>query len=98
MPDFLKILVLPVKKPYGEHFIGRWQTEDDKHIAALWVCDSIEQYESIQAKVVVDPDLIAALEFRRTNLDPLFTESEEALMISTFPLNWTELSHLEESK
>ena len=95
---FFREHLLPVQKLYGTRLIGRWPTEDGECIAALWIYDSFEQYESIQAKVRVDPDLIAALEFRRGNLDPLFTEREEAFMVSTIPLNWTELSHLEESQ
>lgn len=91
---FFRERLLPIQKRYGARLIGRWQTEDGKQITALWVYDSIEQYESIQAQVRVDPDLVAALEFRRGNLDLLCTESEEAFMVSTIPLDWTELSHI----
>ena len=93
--SFFQERLLPVQKRYGACLVGRWQTENGDRIAALWVYDSVEQYKAIQAKVRVDSDLIAALEFRRANLDPLFTETEEAFMISTVPLNLTELSHLE---
>ena len=95
---FFRQHLLPVQKRYGARLIGRWQTEDDKLITALWVYDSIEQYKSIQAKVRTDPDSIKAQEFRRAELNPLFTETQEAFMVSTIPLNWTELSHLEESQ
>ena len=94
---FFRERLLPVQKRYGARLIGRWQTEEGKFIAALWVYDSIEQYKSIQAKVRVDPDSIKAQEFRRAELNPLFTETEESFMVSTVPLDWTELSHLEES-
>lgn len=94
---FFREHLLPVQKRYGGRLIGRWQTEYGKIIVALWVYDSIEQYQSIQAKVRVDPDSIKAQEFRRSKLNPLFTETEEAFMVSTVPLNWTELSHLEET-
>ena len=95
---FFREHLLPVQKRYGARLIGRWQTKDGKSITALWVYDSIEQYESIQAKVRVDPDSVKAQEFRRAELNPLFTETEEAFMVSTIPLDWTELSHLEESQ
>ena len=91
---FFRERLLPVQKRYGASLVGRWQTEDGKNIAALWVYESIEQYESIQAKVRVDPDSVKAQKFRRAKLNPLFTETEEAFMVSTIPLDWTELSHL----
>ncbi|MGL6337922.1 MAG: NIPSNAP family protein [Waterburya sp.] len=93
--SFFQDKLLPVQKRYGACLVGRWQTEDGNHIAALWVYDSIEQYRAIQAKVRIDSDLIAALEFRRANLDPLVTETEELFMTSTVPLQLTELSHLD---
>lgn len=93
--SFFRERLLPVQKRYGARLIGRWGTEDGKRIAAMWVYDSIEQYESIQAKVRVDPDSVKAQEFRRTELNPLFTETEETFMVSTVLLDWTELSHLE---
>jgi hypothetical protein len=93
--NFFQERLFPVQKRYGACLIGRWQTEDGNHIAALWVYDSMDQYQAIQAKVRVDQDLIAALEFRRANLDPLVTETEEVFMKSTVPLDLTELSHLD---
>jgi hypothetical protein len=33
--------------------------------------------------------------FRQRELDPLYTETEESFMVSTVPLAWTALSHLE---
>ena len=92
--DFFLERLLPIQKRYGANLIGRQQTEDGKGIAALWVYYSIEQYESIQAKVSVDPDSIQVQKFWRTELNPLFTETGEAFMVSTIPLDWTELSHL----
>lgn len=95
--SFFQERLFPVQKRYGACLVGRWQPEDGNHITALWIYENIEQYKAIQAKVRVDPDLIAALEFRRRNLDPLFTETKESFMMSTVPLNFTELSHLEKS-
>lgn len=91
--DFFRERLLPVQQRYGARLVGRWQTEDGR-IAALWAYNDVEQYKAIQAKVRVDPDSIRAQELRRTELSPLFTETEEAFMVSTVPLEWTELSHL----
>ncbi|MEM6429560.1 MAG: NIPSNAP family protein [Deinococcota bacterium] len=96
--QFFREQLLPVQKRYGARLVGRWQTEDGNQIAALWVYDSIEQYEHIQRKVASDPDSVKAQEFRRAKLNPLFTETEQAFMISTVPLDWTELSHLDKSQ
>ena len=93
---FFRERLLPVQKRYGARLVGRWQTEDGNHIAALWAYDDLEQYEAIQAKVRADPDSVKAQEYRRAELNPLFTETEEAFMVPTVPLGWTELSHLEE--
>ncbi|MEM7757525.1 MAG: hypothetical protein AAF298_05275, partial [Cyanobacteria bacterium P01_A01_bin.40] len=73
------------------------QTENGNRVFALWVYDNIEQYESIQAKVRVDPDSIEAQKFRRAKLNLIIAETEEDFMVSTIPLDWTELSHLQES-
>lgn len=91
---FLEYL-LPVQQRYGARLVGRWQTEDGSHIAALWVYDSVEHYEVIQEKVSSDSDSHETQEFRRRELDPLFTEKEERFMVSTVPLSFTELAHLE---
>ena len=45
--------------------------------------------------VAEDADSIAAQEYRRQELDPLFTETDESFMTSTVPMALTELSHLE---
>ena len=87
--------LLPVQKRYGACLIGRWQTENGNRVAALWVYDSIEQYESIQAKVRIDPDSIEAQKFRRAELKSIIIETKQEFMVSTIPLNLTELSHLE---
>lgn len=92
--DFFRKRLFPIQQRYGASLIGRWQTEDGKRIAALWIYDSVEQYESIQAKVRVDPDSIAAQKYRRANMKSMIIETEEDFMISTIPLDWTELSHL----
>lgn len=67
--DFFRERLLPVQQRYGARLVGRWQTEDGSHIAALWVYDSLEQYEQIQIKVSSDPDSIKAQEFRRAELN-----------------------------
>ena len=92
---FFRDRLLPVQQRYGASLIGRWQTEDGSSVTALWVYDSIEQHKFIQAKVRIDPDSIAAQEFRRAELHSMILETEQEFMISTVPLNLTELSHLE---
>ena len=77
--DFFLERLLPVQKRYGARLVGRWQNEDGR-VAALWVYDDAEQYKAIQAKVRGDPDSVSAQEFRRTELEPLFTETEEAFI------------------
>ena len=92
---FFQERLLPVQKRYGANLIGRWQTENGNCVVALWVYNNVEQYESIQAKVRVDPDSIEAQKFRRAKLKSMIVESEEKFMVSTIPLDLTELSHLE---
>ncbi|MEM7594181.1 MAG: NIPSNAP family protein [Cyanobacteria bacterium P01_A01_bin.83] len=94
---FFRERLLPVQKRYGACLIGRWQTKNGNRVVALWVYDNIEQYESIQAKVRIDPDSIEAQKFRRAKLNSIIAETEEDFMVSTIPLDWTELSHLQES-
>ena len=91
---FFRDRLLPVQQRYGASLIGRWQTENGHSVTALWVYHSIEQYESIQAKVRIDPDSIAAQKFRRAELKSVILEAEQEFMVS-MPLNLTELSHLE---
>ena len=81
--DFFRERLLPVQKRYGARLVGSWQMcrwHEDGRVAALWVYDDAEQYKAIQAKVRVDPDSVSAQEFRRTELEPLFTETEEAFI------------------
>jgi len=91
---FFKKHLLPVQKRYGSQLVGRWQTEDKSQIIALWVYEDMKSYEDIQSKVKVDPDSIAAQKYRFSQLEPLFTETEESFMTSTVDLSKTELSHL----
>lgn len=93
--SFFRERLLSVQKRYGACLIGRWQTDNSNRVAALWVYDSIEQYESIQAKVRIDPDSIEAQKYRRAKLKSMIIETEEEFMVSTIPINLTELSHLE---
>ena len=91
---FFRDRLLPVQRRYGACLIGRWQTENGDRVAALWVYENIEQCESIQAKVRIDPDSIEAQKYRRANLKSMIIETEQDFMVSTIPLDWTELSHL----
>ena len=84
-----------VQKRYGARLVGRFQTDDGLQIVAVWVYRSFDHYKEVQGLVAEDADSIAAQEYRRQELDPLFTETDESFMTSTVPMALTELSHLE---
>lgn len=92
--SFFKDYLLPVQQRHGAKLIGRWQTNNGSQIAALWVYDNQEHYKTTQENVRNDPDAAKAQEHRKANLNPLFTEKEEAFMTSTVALELTELAHL----
>lgn len=62
---FFNERLLPVQLKYGARIVGRWQTSDFR-IVAIWEYDDEESYESIQARVRVDSDSIAAQAYRKT--------------------------------
>ena len=92
--DFFLTRLFPVQERYGARLVGRFQTDDGVQIVAVWVYRSFDHYE-VQSLVAEDADSIAAQEYRRQELDPLFTETDESFMTSTVPMALTELSHLE---
>lgn len=47
-------------------------------IVAVWVYQSFDHYKEVQGLVAEDADSIAAQEYRRQELDPLFTETDES--------------------
>ncbi len=93
--DFFLTRLLPVQQRYGARLVGRFQTDDGLQIIAVWVYQSCDHYKKVQRLVVEDADSIAAQEYRRQVLDPLFAETDESFMTSTVPIALTELSHLE---
>ena len=97
--DFFLTRLFPVQKRYGARLVGRFQTDDGLQIVAVWVYRSFDHYfdhyKEVQSLVAEDADSIAAQEYRRQELDPLFMETDEAFMTSTVPMALTELSHLE---
>lgn len=104
-PDKLEVFntffltrLLTVQQRYGAVLIGRWASEDKTVIFALWAYESIDVYHLIQSQVSRDPDSVAAQAYRKAQLEPLFTETEEWLMTSTVPLELTALSKLEDKR
>ena len=87
--------LLPIQRRHGARLVGRWASEDERFVVALWAYDDREAYEAIQARVHADPESAAAREHRRA-LEPLFTDVTEELLVSTVPLSVTELAHLDE--
>lgn len=93
---FFLTRLLPVQQRYGAVLIGRWASDDSKVVFALWAYESTAAYHAIQSQVSRDPDSVAAQAYRREQLEPLFTETEEWLMSSTVPLELTALSALKD--
>lgn len=87
-----------MQQRYGATLVGRWVSGDKTVIFALWVYESTEIYHAIQSQVSRDPDSVAAQAYRKAQLEPLFTETEEWLMTSTVPLELTALSALEDEQ
>lgn len=93
--DFFLTRLFPVQKKYGSRLVGRFQTDDGLQIIAVWAYQSFDHYKEVQSLAAEDSDSIAAQEYRREELDPLFTEMDESFMTSTVPMALTELSHLD---
>ena len=79
--QFFREHLLPVQLRHGARLVGRWETEDAR-VVAIWEYDSAEAYENVRRAVSADPDAVRAQQHRRA-LDPLFTECEEVMMVST---------------
>ncbi len=94
--EFFRERLLPVQRRHGARLIGRWQTEDGAEIVAIWAYASPEAYRGIEARVRADPQSVAAREYRRRHLDPLYTAAAECFMRSTVPLEMTALAGLGE--
>ena len=93
--DFFLTRLFPVQKRHGARLVGRFQTDDGLQIVAVWVYQSFEHYKEVQGLVAEDADSIAAQEYRRQVLEPLFTATAESFTTSTVPMALTELAHLE---
>ena len=95
--QFFRERLLPVQRRHGARLVGRWQTEDGAEIVAIWAYASHEAYRAIEARVRADPQSVAAQEYRRRHLDPLYTATTESFMRSTVPLEMTALGQLGET-
>jgi NIPSNAP protein len=80
--DFFRTHLLPVQLRHGARLIGRWQTEDDDRVVAVWEYDDRQAYERIQAAVRADPATLQAQQVRRS-LPALITATDETFMSST---------------
>lgn len=96
--DFFLHHLLPVQERYGGRLVGRWASDDEAVIVALWVYENPNAYEAIQQQVSRDPDSALAQTYRREHLEPLFTKTEEWFMTSTVPLESTALAALADTE
>jgi hypothetical protein len=84
--------LLPVEERYGGRLVGRWQTEDESEVLALWAYQSQEAASQCAKAVSEDPAWREATSFRERYLDPLYLEEAESDLYSTVPLRSTLLA------
>jgi 8-oxo-dGTP diphosphatase len=87
--------LLPVQGRHGARLVGRWRNEIGDEVTAIWAYRDRAEYERISAAVKDDPQLTDA---GRLGSEPgaLYDEVRESFLVSTVPLDQTELGHLEE--
>lgn len=56
--------MLPIEERYGGRLVGRWQTEDESEVLALWAYQSREAAEQCAKSVGEDPASREAASFR----------------------------------
>jgi 8-oxo-dGTP diphosphatase len=88
--------LLPVQRRYGARLVGRWRDEARDEVTAIWAYRDRAEYERISAAVRDDPQMTDARRLR-DELGALYKDVSESFLISTVPLDQTELRHLEES-
>lgn len=84
--------LLPIEERYGGRLVGRWQTEDESEVLALWAYQSRESAEQCAKLIRDDPAMREATSFRERYLDPLYLEEAESELLSTVPLRATLLA------
>lgn len=80
--QFFEECLLPNQMKQGASLVGRWVTEGQDEIVALWEYPSYEEYERIEAAVRQDP-LHAIAQGRRSELGELFLQSREDFLQPT---------------
>lgn len=71
----------PIYARHGIVTVGRWELEGAR-VVAIFEYASRDEYERLTAAVNADPQMIAALEYRKT-LDPMWTAYEDVFMTPT---------------
>jgi 8-oxo-dGTP diphosphatase len=85
--------LLPVQRRHGARLVGRWRDETGDEVTAMWAFRDRAEYERISAAVRADPQMTEAQRLR-SELGELYEEVSEAFLVSTVPLEVTELAHL----
>jgi 8-oxo-dGTP diphosphatase len=80
--DFFHNYLYPNQIRHGAKLVGRWVNDDKTEIMALWEYDSIEQYESIEAKIR-ESELHHRAKERRMELGKLYLESDQEFFSPT---------------
>ncbi len=86
--------LLPIREKYGARLVGRWQTDDEIEVLAIWAFDSPAAAAEIDSLVRDDPATEQARAFQERYLDPLYHEHAETPIYSTVPLGQTALAGL----
>jgi 8-oxo-dGTP diphosphatase len=87
--------LLPVQRRHGARLVGRWRNETGGEVTAIWAYRDRAEYERISAAVKDDPQMTDAQRLRG-ELGALYEEIRESFLVSTVPLDQTELAHLED--
>lgn len=80
--DFFHNYLLPNQMKNGARLVGRWVSEAQNEIVAIWEYSGYDEYEQIQARVRQDP-LHAKAQARRKELGEFFLESREDFLTPT---------------
>jgi 8-oxo-dGTP diphosphatase len=88
--DFFHAYLYPNQMKYGAKLVGRYVNEDKTEIMALWEYESMELYESIEAKIRAS-ELHQRAKERRKELGELFLESQQEFFS---PTTWQPPKHI----
>ncbi|MDP4162733.1 MAG: NUDIX domain-containing protein [Bacillota bacterium] len=79
---FFHNYLYPNQMKYGAKLVGRWVTETEDEIVALWEYTSMEQYEEIESHIKKS-ELHQKAKEKRIELGELFVESHQDFLYST---------------